>query len=216
MRVVVTGGTGNIGRYVCDELTEAGYETIAVDRAKPRQGKVPARFVQADLTSLDETLKALSGAGQVVHLAAIPNPANDPPEVVLRDNTTATYNVFEAARRHGIPRVVYASSESATGFGIHEVKLKPQYVPIDEAHPCWPHECYSLSKYLGEQIAQGYGQAYGIECIALRWCGVWDRRVADWVPQLIERTESGDVAALVRQLHRRARRGPRLSPGGGL
>ena len=51
-----------------------------------------------------------------------------------------SYNVFEAARLEGVRRVVYGCSDSSTGFGIHLVKLVPEYVPIDEEHPLWPHE----------------------------------------------------------------------------
>jgi len=56
----------------------------------------------------------------------------DPPEVVIGENTQSSFNVFEAAWRNGIPRVIYGCSDSSTGFGIHNAVLRPHYIPIDE------------------------------------------------------------------------------------
>jgi len=72
----------------------------------------------------------------------------------LPTNTAINYAVFEAVRRNNIPRIVYGCSDSSTGFGIHNAPLKPLYVPIDEAHPLWPHESYSLSKHFGERMGR--------------------------------------------------------------
>lgn len=88
-------------------------------------------------------------------------------------NMQTAFNVFEAARQNGVTRVVYGCSESSTGFGIHKVPLVPLYVPIDEQHPCWPHETYSLSKHFGELIGQDYARAYGLEVVSLRYAWVW-------------------------------------------
>ncbi len=170
MRIAVTGGSGNVGRRVCRELAAAGHETWNIDRVVPVPAGGPSR--QADLADLDEALRALAGMDQVVHLAAIPNPYGDPPERVMSVNMALSYNVFEAARKLGIRRVVYGCSDSATGFGIHEPPLRPQYVPVDEAHPCWPHETYSLSKYFGEVIGEKYSQAFGMQVLSLRYAWV--------------------------------------------
>ena len=169
MKLAVTGGSGNIGRRVCRELTDAGHEVWRIDVVAPPSG---AQFRSADLTVLEETRKALEGMDQVVHLAAIPNPYADPAERVMSVNMAISYNVFEAARQLGIDRVVYGCSESATGFGIHEPPLRPEYVPVDETHPCWPHETYSLSKYLGEVIGEKYSRAFGLQVLSLRYTWV--------------------------------------------
>jgi UDP-glucose 4-epimerase len=126
-----------------------------------------------------------------VHLAAIPNPANDPPDRVLSVNTINSYNVLEAVRLNHIRRVVYGCSDSSTGFGIHNVVLKPLYLPIDEEHPCWPHETYSLSKRFGEEMLDWYARAYGIEGIALRYMWVWTERDNEGVHQLVRRHLAG-------------------------
>ena len=100
-------------------------------------------------------------------------------------NVVTCFNVLEAVRRNGIPRIVYGCSESSSGFGIHNVELKPLYLPIDEAHPCWPHETYSLSKRFGEEMVENYSRAYGIEGIALRYCWVWLERDAESVRGIV-------------------------------
>jgi len=169
MKLAVTGGSGNIGRRVCRELIDAGHEVWSIDVVAPPSG---TGFRSADLTVLEETQKALAGMDQVIHLAAIPNPYADPAERVMSVNMAISYNVFEAARQLGIDRVVYGCSESATGFGIHEPPLRPEYVPVDEAHPCWPHETYSLSKYLGEVIGEKYSRAFGLQVLSLRYTWV--------------------------------------------
>ena len=133
-----------------------GHNVTSLDVAPP---KVDVAFREVDLTNLAETCKAAAGFEQIVHLAAIPDPyGGDPPETVIGVNTVISFNVFEAARLKGVTRVIYGCSESSTGFGIHSVELVPQYVPIDEEHPLWPHETYSLSKHFGERIGANYAK----------------------------------------------------------
>lgn len=172
MRIAVTGGSGAIGAYVCDELARAGHQVVSIDR-------VPLKEYESqivDLRDLEKTCAALTGFDQVVHLAAIPDPYYDPPVEVISVNTALSYTVFEAVRRNAIPRIIYGCSDSSTGFGIHNVVLRPNYLPLDEEHPLWPHESYSLSKHFGERMAESYAKAYGIEAISLRYNWVWVKR----------------------------------------
>lgn len=188
MRVAVTGGSGAIGRYVCDEYQRAGHEVTSVDRMPPVQ---KVGFVAADLTNLDEACAALTGFELVVHLAAIPDPYHNPEMEVITTNTAINYAVFEAVRRNGIRRIVYGCSDSSTGFGIHNATLKPLYVPIDEAHPLWPHESYSLSKHFGERMAESYAAAYRIEAISLRYNWVWVERWREKAAGLVADNRAG-------------------------
>ncbi len=190
MRVAVTGGCGNIGRRTIRELNGAGIDTICLDIVS-REDVGPS--IRADLCDGAATRRALQGADAVVHLAAIPHPYNDPPERVMGVNTMTSINVFEAVRELGIRRVVYACSESATGFGIHNVKLEPLYVPIDEEHPCWPHETYSLSKYFGERIGENYARAYALEVLSLRYTGVWFAEMEEHVEALLREKRAGRI-----------------------
>ena len=191
MKIAVTGGSGAIGRVVCDELMRAGHEMRCLDRVEPN---FEVEFQQVDLTQLGEAQKAVRGCDQIVHLAAIPDPfGGDRLEDVFGINTTSSYCVFEAARLEEIGRVVYGCSESSTGFGIHHVKLMPEYVPIDEEHPLWPHESYSLSKHFGERIGVNYAKAFGMEVISLRYVWVWTKWVEEGARQIIDRARTGDV-----------------------
>lgn len=170
-QILITGGSGQVGAYVIDRL-KARHKLSVLDRIPPvHYPDLP--FLKVDLTSLREVNQAVKGFDVVVHLAAIPHPFNDPGDRVLSVNVTSTYNIMEAARLNGIRRVIYACSESASGFGIHAYPCKPDYIPIDEEHPSRPHESYGLSKYCAEIICQEYSRAYGIESISLRYAWVW-------------------------------------------
>ncbi|MHB1456422.1 MAG: NAD-dependent epimerase/dehydratase family protein [Armatimonadota bacterium] len=188
MKVLVTGGSGNVGGYVLDELVGKHEITVLDTKASLKHPDLP--FININLMDASETLNAVKGFDAVVHLAAIPNPSKDPVDRVLHVNTLSTYNLMEAVRLNGIPRVVYASSESASGFGIHNVSHKPMYLPIDERHPSWPHETYSLSKYFGEVICQEYAHAYGIKVIALRYTWVWFREDGDSMKNLVKHVQA--------------------------
>lgn len=183
MRVLVTGGSGDVGVFVVERLKNKHDVTI-VDLRPPRSFPDVA-YIQVDLTDGEQVRKAIKGYDAVVHLAAIPNPFKDPGERVLNVNMASTYNVLEALRENRVPRVVYSSSESVSGFGLHHVDFKPLYFPIDERHPCWPHESYSLSKYFSELMCREYSRAYGVESIALRYACVWLDVIAEDIEEFI-------------------------------
>jgi nucleoside-diphosphate-sugar epimerase len=189
MRIAVTGGSGNIGQRVCRELRQRGHDPVCLDLRPP--ATTEGEFRAVDLCAGPAAMAACEGVEAVVHLAAIPNPFSDPPERVMGVNTMSTLNVFEAARKLGIRRVVYACSESATGFGIHVPALKPLYLPVDEQHPCWPHETYSLSKYFGELIGENYARAYGLEVLSLRYTWVWFAATRDTGRNLLAAKRAG-------------------------
>ncbi|MBN1342195.1 MAG: NAD(P)-dependent oxidoreductase [Phycisphaerae bacterium] len=178
MNVHVTGGSGLVGGYAIQELLDHGIDVVNVDlHPSKKHPKVP--FRKADLTDAGATRRAIRDAEAVVHLAAIPNPNNDPGERVMAVNMVLTHNVLEAVRESKIRRIVYGCSESASGFGIHRVEHVPLYVPIDEAHPSWPHETYSFTKYFGEVMCREYARADKIEVVSLRYGWVWFREHED-------------------------------------
>ncbi len=169
MRIVVTGGAGNIGKYVRDELLAHGHTVIVADQRRPTWGG-PARLV--DFRQLGEVYGALRGAEAVLHLAAIPFSGLHPNETVFGNNVLSTFNVFEAAAGLGITKVVQASSFTTLGFSRWVKRFAPSYVPIDEQHPNAPQEYYGLSKLVGEMIAQMYTIANDLTAIDLRFCPV--------------------------------------------
>jgi nucleoside-diphosphate-sugar epimerase len=157
-RVIVTGGSGKVGRACVEELLQHGYEVFNVDLTRP--AKELCRYTRVDLTDFGQTIEALSeiddlyrGVNAVVHLAAIPGPTQFPNSVTFGVNTVSTYNVFEAARKLGIKNVVWASSETLLGIPF---AVPPPYLPVDEEYPARPETSYSLSKLLGEEMAKQY------------------------------------------------------------
>ena len=170
MRVVVTGGAGLLGRYLLPELQAQGHEVTVCDLVPP---KGQCRFLRVDMLKMGDLNWAFSGAEVVVHLAAIPNPFHDSPDKVFAVNMHGTYNVLEAAVRAGVRRVVLASSDSAIGFGFRERDFDPDYLPVDEEHPRYPQDCYSLSKAFAEDLAIAFTRRSGLQTICLRPCGIW-------------------------------------------
>jgi nucleoside-diphosphate-sugar epimerase len=174
--VVVTGGSGKLGRACVRDLIEHGYDVTNVDVVPSPDGL--AWHVRADLTDFGQALEALAGvdehprADAVVHLAAIPAPGLTPNAEVFRLNTLSTYNVFEAARRLGIDNVVWASSETVLGLPFD---TPPPYIPVDERYPARPETAYSLSKLMGETMAEQLCRwNESMKIIGLRFSNVMD------------------------------------------
>ena len=153
MRVAVTGGSGKLGRSVVRRLSEDGHDVLNLDRTGAR-GR---GFTEVDLRNYGQVLDAIlglddrhAGFDAIVHLGAIPAPGLAPDAATFENNMLATYNVFQAARRAGIKKVVYASSETVLGLPFD---VDPPYIPVDEEYPARPESTYSLVKHLEEQMA---------------------------------------------------------------
>ncbi len=179
MKIVVTGGSGKVGRAVVRGLLEHGHDVLNVDRNAPDPARsAPAPFLPADLTDYGQTLEALSGAEvlpgveAVVHLAAIPSPFHATPDVTFAVNIKSTHTVFSAAVRLGLQRVVWASSETTLGLPFER---PPDYAPVDERHPLRPESSYALSKVLGEEMARQFSRWSAIPFIGLRFSNVMER-----------------------------------------
>lgn len=153
MRIAVTGGSGKLGRSVVRRLQEDGHEVTNLDRVGVRG----PRFVEVDLRNYGQVVDVFlgledrsSGFDAVVHLAAIPAPGLAPDAATFENNMQSTYNVFQAARRAGIKKIVYASSETVLGLPFD---VDPPYIPVDEDYAARPESTYSLVKHLEEQMA---------------------------------------------------------------
>jgi nucleoside-diphosphate-sugar epimerase len=157
-RVLVTGGSGKLGRACVRDLAEHGYDVVNADLVPSPDDLAP--LLRTDLEDFGEVMQALGGIDDrydavdaVVHLAAIPAPGLVPNQTVFRINTVSTYNVFEAARRLGIANLVWASSETVLGLPFD---VPPPYIPVDEEYPGRPESAYSLSKLAGEAMAEQF------------------------------------------------------------
>jgi UDP-glucose 4-epimerase len=169
MDILVTGGSGRLGRHVVAELATAGHEVLAFDRVPPH-GAAPARFTAGDVLDLGQVVGAcaLASAETVVHLAAVPIAGKTTDDVLFRTNVLGTFNVYEAAFRLGVRRVVLVSSDAVYGWPMSSPDLLPGYLPIDEDHPVHPQHPWSLSKLVGEQIAASYAERGGPQNVVLR------------------------------------------------
>jgi nucleoside-diphosphate-sugar epimerase len=155
--VVVTGGSGKLGRAVVEHLAGHGYTVVNADVAPPPPGQ-PALFTRVDLTDLGQVIEMLHGVDDryrgvdaVVHLAAIPAPGLRPSGATFANNVVATHHVFLAARQAGIRNVVWASSETVLGLPF---ETPPPYVPVDEEYAVRPESTYSLGKAVEEEMAR--------------------------------------------------------------
>ena len=153
MKIAVTGGTGKLGRSVVRRLTQDGHQVLNMDKA----GQRGPGYVNVDLRNYGQVVDVIlglddrhSGLDAVVHLAAIPAPGLMPDAATFENNMVSTYNVFQAARRAGIKKVVYASSETVLGLPFD---TPPPYIPVDEEYAARPESTYSLVKHLEEQMA---------------------------------------------------------------
>jgi nucleoside-diphosphate-sugar epimerase len=154
MKIALTGGSGKLGRVAVEYLRSANHEVWNLDRV----GERDPGFIQTDLTDFGQVIDALGGVDDrydgidaVVHLGAIPAPGLAPDAATFRNNMLSTYSIFEATRKLGINRIVYASSETVLGLPFD---IDPPYSPVDEEYEARPESTYSLVKHLEEQMAR--------------------------------------------------------------
>lgn len=189
MRVLITGGTGNLAEYLIKEL-EGDFELVLFDRMRPGEGRFPFvtdhTYIQGDLTVGADCARAVAGCQAVVHLGAIPwatdVPAiverlrNDgrqigPPEETMRVNTMGTYHVLREAALAGVTTVVTVTSNCVLGHCMTRPSGRPlnlAYLPIDEEHPTDVEESYGVSKQFQEQLMLAYSRLHGMRTYGIR------------------------------------------------
>ena len=180
-QVLITGASGRLGRETVRHLAEHGYRVVAIDRVRPRDPHPEnVRTVEVDLLDIGQVAGVMQGCDAVIHLGAIPNPYDHADEIVLRNNTGATFAVLQAASLLGIKRVAIASSGSIYGTAWSRTPLLFQYVPVDEAHPLMVHDVYALSKEIDERTAEMFCRRDGMSIAALRfhWIGTREEQLA--------------------------------------
>jgi uronate dehydrogenase len=159
-RLVLTGAAGRLGSYLREPLTHLADELVSSDqhadigRLYPRE-----RYVMADLARYDDIHNLLQDADMVVHFGAHPDEA--PFEQLLGPNFIGAYNIWQAAHRHGLRRVVYASSIHAVGMHARQDRIG-----TDAAHR--PDTFYGLAKCFAEDLGRMYWDKNGLESVHLR------------------------------------------------
>lgn len=158
-RWVVTGAAGTIGTALRAALSDEHVELISTDIRPTTPIGPHDRCVTADLAELDALAALFSGAHGVIHLGAIADEADFHDLAAV--NVVGTYHVLEAARRAGVPRVVYASSNRLTGMYPAGTELSPEMSSR-------PDGFYGVSKVAGEALCRLYADKFGLSTIAVR------------------------------------------------
>ncbi|MBY6115942.1 NAD(P)-dependent oxidoreductase [Mameliella alba] len=159
-KLVLTGAAGRLGSYLREPLSRMAGELVSTDIAEGIGTLYPGeRYIRADLADLDAMMEVLEGADMVVHFGAIGDEA--PFEQILGPNIIGAYNVWEAAHRLGLRRVVYASS-------IHAVGMYPRQERIGTDVPHRPDTFYGLAKCFAEDLGRMYWEKRGLESVCLR------------------------------------------------
>ncbi len=167
MRILVTGGAGKLGRWVVRELKSHRHHVTTFDRAAVEDADVA---LIGDIEDLPAVMAAAEQQDAILHLAGIPTHSVAPDDVTFRVNTMGTFNVHEAAQHAGVARVVSMSSEAVLGWapGSWQREHLPDYLPIDEDHPCRPQDCYGLSKVAMEAIGRSFTDRCGLVTVFIR------------------------------------------------
>jgi nucleoside-diphosphate-sugar epimerase len=161
MRIAVTGGSGRIGSAVIDMALTRGDSVVSIDRVNPEDNAARSNitYIPADITDYTALENALRGCDALVHMAAIPAPGHYPDHEVHNNNVMASYNALRAAVEVGIHRVCQASSVNATGLAYSRWP-RFDYFPLDEEHPTYNEDPYSLSKWICEEQANSLARRY--------------------------------------------------------
>ena len=157
-RVLITGAAGAIGSCLRQGLRPRVDELVLTD-VRALEPIANERFIRADLADRAAVGDAARGVDAVIHLGGIPTEA--PFDELLGPNLIGTFNVFEAARREHVPRVVFASSNHATGFYPVEQRLTGNEPPR-------PDTLYGVTKVYGEALGRLYVDKFGLSVVCIR------------------------------------------------
>ena len=159
MRILITGAAGEIGTVLRAGLAGL-YERVRLADVRPCSDLRPGEEdIVTDVTDPEAVFTVASGMDCIVHLAGIPR--EGPWYRILPFNVAGSYNVFDAARRAGVKRVVFASSNHVTGY--YRVGR-----PVDEHDPPRPDSRYGVSKVFGEAVGRLYADKHGLSVACLR------------------------------------------------
>jgi uronate dehydrogenase len=193
-KIVLTGAAGRLGSYLREPLSKLADELVSTDLAEDFGRLLPNEtYVSADLSDLPAMMALLKDAEMVVHFGAIGDEA--PFDDILQSNIVGAYNIWEAAYKNGVRRVIYASSIHAVGM--HN---KTDFIGTDAAHR--PDTYYGLAKCFAEDLASLYWDKRGVESVCMRILSAAQvsnpRAVGSWLSyddliQLVEKSISTPV-----------------------
>jgi len=155
--VLITGATGDVGQHLSREL--AGKYKLRLSDKRPLKAPKGQTFVKADISKMADALKITKGVDAIVHLGGYS--VEGPWEGILQANIIGCYNVFEAARRNGVKRILFPTSNHAVGFYRRDQT-------IDHRVYTKPDSRYGVSKVFGEALGSLYADKYGMEMFMMR------------------------------------------------
>ncbi|MFP3569850.1 NAD-dependent epimerase/dehydratase family protein [Paraburkholderia sp. SIMBA_030] len=158
-RLLLTGAAGNLGRQLRGALANWAEVVRVSDIAKLGEPAPHEETSIVDLADRPAVMQLVEGVDAIVHLGGISVDA--PFEDLLGANIAGTYNLYEAARKHGVKRVVFASSNHVIGF-------HPVTEVLDTDAPQRPDSLYGVTKCFGEALSRYYYDRFGIETVCLR------------------------------------------------
>lgn len=175
--VLITGASGGIGTRLRTLLKGVYPQLRLSDMTKPANLAADENFVQADLSNMADVEKAVTGVDGIVHLGGFS--VEGPWDTILNANIIGCYNLFEAAYRKGVKRVIFASSNHTVGF-------YPRSRKIGTDEPVRPDSRYGISKAFGEAVGAFYAYKHGLRVTCLRIGNFGDapldrRRLAIWL-----------------------------------
>jgi nucleoside-diphosphate-sugar epimerase len=181
MRIAVTGANGDLGRVLVPMLHTAGHQVVSLDRTLPPRvpgNPIGQQAIIVDVTDFGQVVAALAGCDGVIHLAAHRSPMNATHPVVHNENTSGSYNILMAAEILGISHVCMASSINAIG-GVFSKSPRYDYLPLDEQHPCYAEDAYSVSKWVLEIQGDAFARRRdNVAISSLRFHGITQRETA--------------------------------------
>ena len=186
MRILVTGGSGRIGKHIIKTLQENNHEIINFDVIPSKD--LSCTFIKGDLKDCNSVKSATKEVDVVVHLAAYPT------ENSIIDhggywegwdvNITGSFNVLQAAVENGVKKVIYASSICSTGIitwagSTHAL----EYLPVDEKHPFKAQNLYGIGKAMIENLCYMYSEKFELSTVCMRMATVWfekNKKYNEW------------------------------------
>lgn len=155
--ILITGAAGDVGTHLRREL--AGKYRIRASDLRPIKKAAKEAYMRADISKMADAMRITKGVDAVVHLGGYS--VEGPWEGILSANIIGCYNVFEAARRNGVKRILFPTSNHATGFYRRDQTIDHRVYPK-------PDSRYGVSKVFGEALGSLYADKYGMEVFCMR------------------------------------------------
>jgi uronate dehydrogenase len=156
--LLITGATGDVGTHMRRELA-GKYKLVLSDKRALKGLAKGEKFIRADLSKMGDALRITKGVDAILHLGGYS--VEGPWEGILQANIIGCYNVFEAARRNGVKRILFPTSNHAVGFYRRDQTIDHRVYPKPDGR-------YGVSKVFGEALGSLYADKYGMEIFNMR------------------------------------------------